>query len=46
MAASTTKADTTRVTCKTCSMTFLTQAELEKHNKLEHVEHKIPAGVS
>jgi len=27
-------------------MAFASQAELENHNKLEHVEHKAPAGVT
>ena len=35
-----------RITCTVCGKAFSTQVEMENHNRLEHVQHKSPAGVS
>jgi hypothetical protein len=35
-----------KVACEICGLLFDTEDMKEEHKKLEHIEHKMPSGVS
>ena len=40
------KSSPSKVACEICGLLFDTEDMKEEHKKLEHIEHKMPSGVS